>query len=44
LQKFFSIKALIQNDFDHKRYSESRQNYKQKRSAALIEWFQICAS
>jgi len=42
LQKFFSIKALIQNHFDHKRHQESRQTYKQKRSAAIIEWFEIC--
>jgi len=38
LQKFVSIKASIQNHFDHKRYLESRQTYKQKRSAALYFW------
>ena len=30
--------------WNHERHLESRQTYKQKRSAALIEWFQICAS
>jgi len=44
LQKFVSIKAPIQNHFNHERHLESRQTYKQKRSAALIEWFQIYAS
>ena len=44
LQKFTSYHAQIYNDFNHERHLESRQTYKQKRSAALIEWFQICAS
>jgi len=41
LLKFVSIKASIQNHFNHERHQESRQTYKQKRSAAIIEWFEI---
>ena len=44
LQKFVSYYSQIYNHFNHERHFESRQTYKQKRSAALIEWFQICAS
>ena len=44
LQKFSSYHAQIYNHFNHERQLESRQIYKQKRSAALIEWFQICSS
>ncbi len=44
LQKFTSYHAQIYNHFNHERHLESRQTYKQKRSAALIEWFQIYAS
>ena len=44
LQKFTSYYAQIYNHFNHERHLESRQSFKQKRSAALIEWFQICAS
>ena len=43
LQKFSSYHAQIYNHFNHGRHLESWQTYKQKRSAALIEWFQICA-
>jgi len=44
LQKFSSYHAQIYNHFNHEKHLESRQTYKQKRSAALTEWFQICAS
>ena len=44
LQKFVSYHCQIYNHFNHERHLETRQTYKQKRSAALIEWFQICAS
>ncbi|MDC3264896.1 IS6 family transposase [Planktomarina temperata] len=44
LQKFTSYHAQIYNHFNHERHLESRHTYKRKRSAALTEWFQICAS
>ena len=44
LQKFTSYHAQIYNHFNHERHLESRQSFKQKRTAALTEWFQICAS
>ena len=44
LQKFVSYHAQIYNHFNHERHLESRQTYKQKRSAALIEWFNFCAA
>ena len=44
LQRFVSYHSQIYNHFNHERHLQNRQTYKQKRSAALIEWFQICAS
>ena len=44
LQKFASYHSQIYNHFNHERHLETRQTYKQKRSAALVERFQICAS
>jgi putative transposase len=44
LQKFISYHSQIYNHFNHERHLETRQTYKRKRSAALNEWFQICAS
>jgi len=44
LQIFTSYHAQIYNHFNHERHLENRQSFKQKRSAALTEWFQICAS
>ena len=44
LQKFISYHSQIYNHFNHERHLEARQTYKQKRGAALVEWFQICAS
>ena len=43
LQKFVSYHSQIYNHFNHERHLQTRQTYKQKRSAALIEWFQSCA-
>ena len=42
LQKFVSYHSQIYNHFNQQRHLQNRQTYKQKRSAALIEWFQIC--
>jgi putative transposase len=44
LQKFVSYHSQIYNHFNHERHLETRQAYKQNRSAALVEWFQICAA
>ena len=44
LQKFTTYHAQIYNHFNHERHLESRQTYKLKRSAALIEWFNFCAA
>ena len=44
LQKFVSYHSQIYNHFNHERHLESRQTYKLKRSAALIEWFNFCAA
>jgi len=44
LQKFVSYHSQIYNHFNNERHLETRQTYKQRRSAALIEWYQICAS
>jgi putative transposase len=44
LQSFTSLHSQIYNHFNHERHLETRQAYKQKRCAALLEWFQLCAS
>ena len=44
LQRFVSYHSQIYNHFNHERHLESRQTYKQKRSAALTEWFNFCAA
>jgi len=44
LQKFTSYHAQIYNHFNHERHLEGRQSFKQKRTTALTEWLQICAS
>ena len=44
LQKFSSYHAQIYNHFNHEKHLQNRQTYKQKRSAALIEWFNFYAS
>ena len=44
LQRFVSYQSQIYNHFNHERHLQNRQTYKQKRTTALTEWFQICAS
>jgi putative transposase len=44
LQSLISLHSQIYNHFNHERHLETRQAYKQKRCAALSEWFQLCAS
>ena len=44
LQRFASLHSPTYNHFNHERHLETRQAYKQKRCAALSEWFQLCAS
>lgn len=43
LQKFVSIHASVHNHFNKERHLESRDNFKQQRSAALAEWRQLAA-
>ena len=44
LQKFTTVHCSIYNHFNRERHLETRQVYKQKRAAALIEWREICAA
>ena len=44
LQKFVSHHSQIYNHFNHERHLETRQTYKQKRTAALAEWRQLCSA
>ena len=43
LQKFASAHASIHNHFNHERHLNSREIFKQHRSAALAEWRQLAA-
>lgn len=43
LQKFTSIQGQIQNHFNGDRHLNSRQHYREFRSAALVEWRQLAA-
>ncbi len=43
LQKFASVHASIHNHFNHQRYLNRRDIFKQDRSAALAEWRQLAA-
>jgi putative transposase len=43
LQKFSSIHAAVHNHFDHERHLVSREIYKGRRSAALVEWRAVMA-
>jgi putative transposase len=43
LQRFASTHAALHNLFNQERHLVSRQVYKQRRSAALVEWRQIAA-
>ena len=38
LQKFASVHASVHNHFNQERHLVSRQDYKERRSAALAEW------
>jgi len=38
LQKFSSVHASIHNHFNQDRHLNSRETYKDQRSAALAEW------
>ncbi len=43
LQKFASVHASIHNHFNHQRYLNRRDIFKQDRSAALAKWRQLAA-
>ncbi|WP_260600012.1 DDE-type integrase/transposase/recombinase [Sphingomonas endolithica] len=43
LQKFASLHANVHNHFNLERHFVDRQNYKERRSAALAEWAQIAS-
>ena len=43
LQKFASVHANVHNHFNQERHLVSRQEYKQRRSAALAEWQTLMA-
>jgi putative transposase len=43
LQQFASAHAAFHNHFNQERHLVSRQVYRQRRSAALVEWRQIAA-
>ena len=44
LQKFATVHGSIYNHFNHERHLETRQTYKRKRAAALVEWYQLFAA
>jgi len=44
LQKFSAAHASIHNHFNHQRHLTPRDDYKQERQAALVEWRQLCAA
>ena len=43
LQKFRSIHAQVHNHFNQERHLVTREVYKQRRSAALVEWRGLAA-
>ena len=43
LQKFSSIQAQVHNHFNQERHLVTREVYKQRRSAALVEWRSLAA-
>ena len=43
LQKFAAVHASIHNHFNLDRHLNSRETFKQDRSAALTEWRQLAA-
>jgi putative transposase len=44
LQKFAAVHGSIQNHFNQQRTLISRQNFKDRRTAALAAWRQVCAA
>jgi putative transposase len=44
LQKFAAVHGSIHNHFNQERTLISRQNFKDRRTAALVEWRQLCAA
>jgi putative transposase len=44
LQKFASLHGSIHDHFNQDRHLTSRQNFKDRRSAALTEWRQLCTA
>lgn len=43
LQKFVSIHSAVCNHFNHERHLVSRDDFKEEREAALVEWRQLAA-
>ena len=43
LQKFSSVHAQVHNHFNQERHLVTREVYKQRRSAALVEWRGLAA-
>lgn len=43
LQKFASVHANLHNHFSLERHLIDRQTYKERRSAALVEWWAIAS-
>ena len=43
LQKFSSVHAQVHNHFNHERHLVTREVYKRRRSAALVEWRALAA-
>lgn len=44
LQKFAAVHGSIHNHFNQERHLISRDNFKDRRAAALTEWRQLCAA
>ena len=44
LQKFVSIHGSVHNHFNQQRHLTSRELFKARRNAALVEWRQLCAA
>jgi putative transposase len=44
LQKFAALHGSIHNHFNQDRHLSSRNNFKDRRAAALAEWRQLCAA
>jgi putative transposase len=44
LQKFAALHGSIHNHFNQERTLISRENFKDRRTAALTEWRQLCAA